>query len=68
SQPEREVRAMTAVVDEWLGIPLSLARTARELSTLRDEMVKVGATGRTAEYILSRLAPLDSAATFARAA
>jgi hypothetical protein len=31
-------------------------------------MVKVGATGRTAEYILSRLAPLDSAATFARAA
>ncbi len=59
---------MTAVVDEWLGNPLSLARTARELSTLRDEMVKVGATGRTAECILSRLAPLDSAATFACAA
>jgi lipid-A-disaccharide synthase len=68
SRPEREVRAMTAVVDEWLGNPLSLARTARELSTLRDEMMKVGATGRTAEYILSHMAPLESAATFARAA
>ncbi len=59
---------MSAVIEEWLGNPLSLARTARELSTLRDEMMKVGATGRTAEYILSHLAPLESAATFARAA
>ena len=52
---------MSAVIEEWLGNPLARSQVARELSaTLRDEIVKVGATGRTADRILSDLAPLDS--------
>jgi lipid-A-disaccharide synthase len=67
-RPERDARAMAAVIEEWLGNPLALARSARELCKLRDEIVKVGATARTADRILARLAPLDSAQSFARAA
>jgi lipid-A-disaccharide synthase len=66
--PERDVQAMSAVIEEWLGNPLSLARAARDLRNLRDEVMKVGATGRTAERILSELAPSSPAHSFARAA
>jgi len=67
-RPERDARAMAAVIEEWLGNPISLARATRELSKLRDEIVKVGATARTADRILAHLSPLDSARSFARAA
>jgi lipid-A-disaccharide synthase len=67
-RPERDVRAIAAVVENWVGNPLELARATRDLCQLRDEVVKVGATARTADCILSRLAPLDSTRTFARAA
>ena len=69
SRPERDVRAMTAVVDEWLGNPLSLARTARELSQAPRRDGESRRDGRTAEYILSRLGTARFAARrFARAA
>jgi lipid-A-disaccharide synthase len=66
--PERDVQAMSAVIEEWLGNPISLARAARDLRNLRDEVMKVGATGRTADRILSELAPSSPAQSFARAA
>ncbi len=58
-RPERDVRAMSAVIEEWLGSPIKLAQSARELCKLRDEIVKVGATARTADCILGHLAPLS---------
>jgi len=63
-RPERDVRAMSAVIEEWLGSPIKLAQAARELCTLREEIVKVGATARTADRILGHLPPL----TLSRAA
>jgi lipid-A-disaccharide synthase len=67
-RPERDVRAMSAVIEEWLGSPLKLAQAARDLGKLREEIVKVGATARTADRILSQLAPLGSTETLSRAA
>ena len=67
-RPERDARAMAAVIEEWLGNPMALARATRELCKLRDEIVKVGATARTADRILAYLSPLNSAQSFARAA
>jgi lipid-A-disaccharide synthase len=65
---ERDVQAMSAVIEEWLGNPLALARSARDLAKLRDEIVKPGATGRTADRILGELAAPSPAQSFARAA
>jgi lipid-A-disaccharide synthase len=56
-RPRRDARAMTAVIDEWLRNPHALAQTTRQLKRLRDETVTVGATGRTADAILSHLTP-----------
>jgi lipid-A-disaccharide synthase len=67
-RPERDVRAMSAVIEEWIGNPLALARSARDLCKLRDEVVKVGATARTADRILSHLAPVSAPQGFVRAA
>jgi lipid-A-disaccharide synthase len=67
-RPERDVRAMSAVIEEWLGSPLKLAQATRDLCKLREEIVKVGATARTADRILSHLAPLGSTQTLSRAA
>lgn len=57
---KRDVREMSAVIARWIGNPIELARAARELRRLREEVVIEGATGRTADRILSRLAPLGS--------
>lgn len=61
-RPERDVRAMSAVIEEWLGNPLRLAQAARELGKLRDAIVTGGATARTADRILGHLNPLPSTA------
>jgi hypothetical protein len=50
---------MAAVVNEWIGSPYQLAQVARELRQLRAEIGQPGATGRTADRILSHLAPVD---------
>jgi lipid-A-disaccharide synthase len=60
-RPQRTVRAMAAVINEWLASPLKLAETARDLRQLRQEIGQAGATGRTADRILAQLAPLDRA-------
>jgi lipid-A-disaccharide synthase len=60
-RPQRTVRAMAAVINEWLANPLKLAETARDLRQLRHEIGQAGATARTADRILAQLAPLDRA-------
>jgi lipid-A-disaccharide synthase len=60
-RPDRTVREMAAVVNEWIGSPYQLAQVARELRQLRAEIGQPGATGRTADRILSHLAPVDRA-------
>jgi len=59
-RPSRDVQAMSAVADEWLSEPIKLARVARDLCRLREEVVKTGATGRTADFILGHLSPLGA--------
>jgi lipid-A-disaccharide synthase len=58
-RPDRTVREMAAVVNEWIASPFQLAQAARELRQLRSEIGQTGATGRTADRILSHLAPVD---------
>jgi lipid-A-disaccharide synthase len=60
-RPERTVREMAAVVNEWIASPFKLAQVARDLRQLRQEIGQPGATGRTADRILGHLAPLDHA-------
>jgi lipid-A-disaccharide synthase len=60
-RPQRTVRAMAAVINEWLADPFKLAQSARDLRQLRQEIGQAGATGRTADRILAQLAPLDRA-------
>jgi lipid-A-disaccharide synthase len=60
-RPQRTVRAMASVINEWLANPIKLAQAARDLRQLRQEIGQAGATGRTADRILAQLAPLDRA-------
>ena len=60
-RPDRTVREMAAVVNEWIASPFKLAQAARELRQLRQEIGQPGATGRTADRILGHLAPMDRA-------
>jgi hypothetical protein len=55
------VREMAAVVNEWIASPFKLAQAARELRQLRQEIGQPGATARTADRILGKLAPLEHA-------
>jgi lipid-A-disaccharide synthase len=58
-RPDRTVREMAAVVNEWIASPFQLAQVARELRQLRQEIGQPGATGRTADCILASLAAPD---------
>lgn len=53
--PRRAAKDVTATLDGWLSDSASLSAAARELAAVRDELVRTGATPRTAEAILSRI-------------
>lgn len=55
SHPERDVREITATLSEWLSNPQSRNEKIREMKTLRDAVMKTGATRLTADAILRRL-------------
>jgi lipid-A-disaccharide synthase len=59
-RPKRDSRAMSSVVIDWLDHPFKLAAAARDLRQLRLEIVEPGASGRTADRILGRLAPFGA--------
>jgi lipid-A-disaccharide synthase len=60
-RPDRTVRAMAAVVNDWIASPFQLAQVARDLRQLRQEIGQPGATGRTADRILGHLVSLERA-------
>jgi lipid-A-disaccharide synthase len=61
-RPERDIRAMAEVLEQWLDQPFQLAQCARDLRQLRDQVVKPGAAGRAADGILTQLMPLGAVA------
>ncbi len=52
---EPAIAGVTADLDRWLSHPETLAETRMELAAIRRQVGAVGATGRAAEVILSRL-------------
>jgi lipid-A-disaccharide synthase len=60
-RPERMVREMAAVVNDWLASPFALAQSARELRQLRQEIGQPGATARAADHILGDMAAIEHA-------
>ncbi|MDP1796771.1 MAG: lipid-A-disaccharide synthase [Planctomycetaceae bacterium] len=52
---EPAIAGVTANLDRWLSHPETLAETRMEMATIRRQVGAVGATGRAAEVILSRL-------------
>jgi lipid-A-disaccharide synthase len=60
-RPERMVREMAAVVNDWLASPFTLAQSARELRQLRQEIGQPGATARAADHILGDMTALEHA-------
>lgn len=53
--PQPIIRQMTDIVDGWLSDPQQLAQAKAELSGLRLQYLKTGATARTADAILKKL-------------
>lgn len=67
--PENDIRKMTSVLIKWLTEPNTLAVTKNKLNRLADLATSVGATQRTAEFLLSELVPQESSsAAISRAA
>lgn len=54
--PENDIKKMTAVLTEWLQKPETLAARKAVISRLADQATNIGATQRTADFLLSRLA------------
>lgn len=52
---EKAIAGVTADLDRWLSHPETLAETRLEMAAVRRQVGAVGATGRAAEVILSRL-------------
>lgn len=54
--PEPDMQKMTAVLTEWLQKPETLAARKAIISRLADQATNIGATQRTAEFLLTQLA------------
>ncbi|MES2793687.1 MAG: lipid-A-disaccharide synthase [Planctomycetota bacterium] len=53
--PKKHIEQMSAHLQTWLSDPMTLARAARPLRELRDELVQTGATATAARVILQRM-------------
>lgn len=53
--PNQQIAQMSAHLQTWLSNPMTLARAARPLLELRDELARTGATATAARVILERL-------------
>ncbi len=65
---ERHVRKMTAILDDWLTNPQSLAAARGDLLQLRETAARTGGVVRAAEAVLRRVAPEESHVQIRRAA
>jgi lipid-A-disaccharide synthase len=52
--PENDIQKMTAVLTEWLQKPETLAARKDIISRLADRVTNIGATQRTADFLLSQ--------------
>ena len=61
--PENDIQNMTAVLTEWLLKPETLAARKAVISRLADQATHIGASQRTADFLLTQLAdkPVASA-------
>ncbi|MDB5335446.1 MAG: lpxB [Planctomycetaceae bacterium] len=53
--PKKQIAQISAHLQSWLSNPMTLARAAKPLLELRDELVRTGATANAAQAILERL-------------
>lgn len=53
--PEKDIQGMSARLIDWLQHPESLAATKAKLNTLADHATNVGATSRTASFLMDQL-------------
>lgn len=58
--PEADIRKMTSILTEWLQNPETLAARKEVISRLADHATNIGATKRTADFLLSQLAATAS--------
>jgi lipid-A-disaccharide synthase len=58
--PEADIRKMTSILTEWLQKPETLATRKEVISRLADHATNIGATKRTADFLLSQLAATAS--------
>jgi lipid-A-disaccharide synthase len=58
--PEADIRKMTSILTEWLQKPETLATRKEVISQLADHATNIGATKRTADFLLSQLAATAS--------
>jgi lipid-A-disaccharide synthase len=58
--PEADIRKMTSILTEWLQKPETLAARKEVISQLADHATNIGATKRTADFLLSQLAATAS--------
>jgi lipid-A-disaccharide synthase len=54
--PEADIQKMTAVLTEWLQKPETLAARRAIINRLADHATNVGATKRTADFLMNALA------------
>ena len=53
--PTKQIAQISAHLQSWLSNPMTLARAAKPMLELRDELVRTGATANAARVILERL-------------
>ena len=58
--PEADIRKMTSILTEWLQKPETLAARKEIISRLADHATNIGATKRTADFLLSQLSATAS--------
>jgi len=66
--PAKSITRITEVLHGWLSVQDRLNAARQEVEQLRSEFAQTGATRRTADYLLQRLAPAETVPPAAKAA
>ena len=66
--PAKSILRITEVLHGWLSVQDRLNAARQEVEQLRSEFAQTGATRRTADYLLQRLAPAETVPPAAKAA
>ncbi|HLQ45813.1 MAG TPA: lipid-A-disaccharide synthase, partial [Planctomycetaceae bacterium] len=66
--PAKSITRITEVLHGWLSVQDRLNAARQEVEQLRSEFAQTGATRRTADYLLQRLAPAETVPPASKAA